>query len=681
MHRNLKLSIILFLAVSLYPAVTGLKANFSKGKTYVTFNEESGGNHTYNVYRSKSAITNVADMVPYTNLRDSSSYDYGWRRYWAVTDTGPLLNSGIGLLVYTPKETSDVYYAVTIVRNGVEDKTITVGENSTAQAVHEEWWKWPLGVLQEIDTKSYYEASNYKYYFWMDYDDWNHDYCYYGDLFALGVNYRVQNSMNSGSPQPLSVSLHSAFQDGYSSAVSSGNSTAAAILGFRSHALPFNNQTWWFGWSKTWKFKNPPTDSSLNRPAKGDTIVNYAEMRIMAYIHSILGENRFKIDTNRMYLSGVSMGGSGTLINAVHKPNFFAAVKGIVPAVKFQYCWYFSAVPNHWGLQSDSLTARNGIYIYDWNDAGWMIGRDATVTMTPMLIASGVKDSGMPLWMHRWLYFNCAKSKQGVFGLWKNVGHDIIGDEPLSGGMMRFKRNEWYPAFVNASRDDEYGQSHPDKNSPPAGTLPFTSMAHDTAGTMNGYLDWSSSLHDLALANDSLVDCPDSLMITMKTSRESTLVDITPRRVQKFPIVKGSNYVWQNYSTANSALISEGKFSPDTNGLLTVPRVLILTSGSRLLIKREGGTDAEIKTSENLRMLITATPNPFTNNTTFNFSASVKTVSVFDLRGRCVLKLSEKEIKGNSYFWNAKQLSAGVYSVVGKAKDNTILKTRITLLK
>ena len=28
----------------------------------------------------------------------------------------------------------------------------------------------------------------------------------------------------------------------------------------------------------------------------------------------------------------------------------------------------------------------------------------------------------------------------------------------------------------------------------------------DNAGTMNGYIDWTSSLHDMGLSNDDLID-------------------------------------------------------------------------------------------------------------------------------------------------------------------------------
>lgn len=681
----MKCFLVLLILAGLQAQVRDLNAEFKGGKTYITWTEEQGTTTTYNLYRSKTPITSVSGLTPVANIRDSSSYDFGWKRFHVIRDTAAPLSDSTGLFVYTPKETTDAYYAVTSVQGDVENTTLVSGDNALSSPVREEYWQWPLGVLREI--RNQYEGPSYHFYYWMDYEDWNNDYIYYGDWYTVFGRPDDMARMAGGERMPLNVGLHSAWQDGYSAPPGHccGTSGNGPGMGFRSHALPFNNQTWWYGWPKGWKYKNPPSDSSLADPVKGDTIVNYAEMRIQAYIHAALQMTQIKVDTDRIYMSGTSMGGSGTLINAVHFPDIFAAVEAQVPAVKFEYCWYFGSAANKYGAKADSLTARNGIYIYDWNDAAWMVGRNARKDFPVFLVSGGGNaDGGMPLFMHRWFFRNCTKSKQAVFGLWEDIGHaNATQAIHTSQGVQRFRRNEVVPVFTNASRDDNYGQYGPDTTIPPTGTVDF-----DSVGRINGYIDWTSSLHDMGLPNDSLIDSPDTLAMTFKvnntpclncvhTNRESTLVDITPRRVQRFPVTEGLSYTWQNISTSTGAIIASGTATPDTNGLLTVPSFLILSTGSRLVITLEGGTPNEVVRASRTAGF-SVSPNPFNASTLINLSCNAASVTVTDVRGVRVAGLAPRL---GGFAWNAAGCPAGVYIVCVKTVKGEMLRKKVTLLK
>lgn len=680
---NLSVLLSLLTVIPAMGQVSGLKAEFRKGKTFITFTEEAGPGKTFNLYRSHSPITSVADIAPVVNIPDSSSYDKRYKFYHIITDSGPRLEDGTGLFVYTPKESAAVYYAVTVVTGSTEDKTLTAGENTLSEAVAEQYWPWPSPVIDTVIHR--YEGTIWKCFFWQDYFDWNNNYDYYGDMYYVQFSPQYKADMAQGIPAPVTVGLHGAGGEAFLEPSGYPNYSAVCIT-LRDHPLAAG-YAWWYGWS-----------NGSVPPVKGDTIINYKERQIRQYIQALRNDPAMCIDTNRIYISGGSMGGSGAILNGAHGSEFFAAVEGIAPAIKFEYCWYFASGGYdtvHYGAKRDSLTARNGVNIYNWNDAGWVVGNHPTWDFPVFILGGSSSDGGMPLWMERWMYRNCAKSKVPVFGSWCDCAH--AGPSPsVPGGMYRFKRNEVVPAFRNASHDDNYGLNGPDTNSPPEQIFPGDIIT-DSTGQMNGYIDWSSSLHDLGLPNDNIIDNEDTLSITFKaidsmrmegltcyTPHESTFVDITPRRIQNFPVVVGNAYHWTCVSVASGVIMDSGIIVPDSLGFLTVPGFLVLKSGSRLVITSGGPMAMKSETSSPSSVL-TASPDPFNPSTEIRFSLfkeGVVRLTVYGIDGRLVSTLCNHGFaRGNHRIsWNARTLAAGVYIVEMRAKGLRAQK-RITLLK
>lgn len=667
---------ILIWAMMASSQVQDLQVEFRKGKTYITFTEEAGSGKFFRLYRSTSPITDVGDMAALVDIPDSSGYDKRYHEYHIITDSGVALAEGTGLFVYTPKGIADAYYAVTVVTGAAENKTLVAGENVLSAPVHEEYWQWPAGVLRAFYNNQ--GNNTWRFFYWFDYFDWNNAYDYYGDYYVACINGygSAWGPHQAGTRVPLVLGLHSHHQTAYEYPPDGANNIGIGLQP-RSQALPFNFQTWWYGWAKGWHFRNPEAgDSALNTPVKGDTIVNYAEMKIEMFIHAVINDPRFHVDTNRIYVGGASMGGTGTLTNAVHNPQIYAAASACVPAIKMEYCGYFngmSGAVNRWGLAQDSLTARNGVNIWDWNDAGWVVGHNAKEDFPPFIISSGVQDGGMPLWMQRWFYRNCTKSRQSVFGIWENIGHACTSEEILAGGMYRFKRNEAMPVFTNASQDDNYGLMGPDTSIPQTG-----SVLIDSVGRTNGYLDWSSSLHRLALEGDSLIDGADSLRMTFVTSRESTTADITLRRVQRFPVTEGLSYDWKNFSTATGSAIASGTATLDTNGLLTVPSFLVLTTGSRLLVTLTNGSIAGRLPGISRVTTLGVQPNPFHSGTVISCAQRISSAVVFDIRGNRVASFNPG---AERFSWNAAGRPAGIYMAVVKTARGETLRKRVILLK
>jgi hypothetical protein len=64
-------------------------------------------------------------------------------------------------------------------------------------------------------------------------------------------------------------------------------------------------------------------------------------------------------------------------------------------------------------------------------------------------------------------------------------------------------------------------------------------------------------------------------------------VAVTLRRLQKFSVVQGQAYQWENRFISDGSLIDSGTVYADDYGLLTIPGVFISPDGNRLIVKPE----------------------------------------------------------------------------------------------
>jgi pimeloyl-ACP methyl ester carboxylesterase len=398
----------------------------------------------------------------------------------------------------------------------------------------------------------------------------------------------------------------------YLHALNSGSGMPMEITYPTTYALYTNdpNNTWWFG-----------TGSN-----------NYTERRLQAYIDAVIADPRFSVDTNRVYLRGQSMGGKGTLTNGLHFPNRFAALIPFLAPVD---------------------TSMTGI-----------ITRTPSRYMPPITDFFGSKDSYSDFGMggHRMLYMACAAAHQGVWGNWLAVGHQPAGDPNVlvKGSFLRFRKDEAYPAFTHSNKDWNYGLANPN--------------VYDSVGLINAYFDWTCSLHHLNLKNDSLVDCADSFSITMNTPYTGTVVDVTPRNLQRFAVAKGTAYNWKIIDVATDAMTASGKVTADTSGLITLTSLSVSRTGTRLVILSNAPGAVE-RAPAGAGLLLTATPNPFARDVRITVNTgdagSALCAAVYDLKGaRIVLLASEVKTGGTAEFrWNAGRMAPGVYLVrvtVGK---------------
>ena len=584
--------IVLIAASSITRAgVTHLKAECRKGKTYVTFTQTPEGK-LYRVYRSTEKIRAVADMKPVATLDDTSSREphHGWQHI--ISDKGQPLDKKTGLFVYTPKKDEQAYYAVTV----DDHENIAPGVNALAEPVAETQLEWPGAVLREI--KKDRRGLVHVFYYWMDHADWNHAAEYYGHYFVVWV----PETLKGKAGNPLITNLHSA------SGASTPGATGVELPRFRnavsvatsdtyrrSPVKSYVGSTGWSGYTNNFK---------KHRPKQGDVVVGYTELRVVAYTHAVMADPRFGIDPNRVYLRGSSMGGMGTLFIGSHYPDLWASMRANVAPIfrgnseprdwgDVKKRW---ASPGEWlrgaslfGPRDLGLTLANGVRAYDWYSISWMARNRLDTDLPPLVHSHASKDWKRAMRLNRNLYRAFAETRRGVWGLWVDKGHGrhghhAYGHAVVPGGFMRFLKNEMYPAFSNASKDDDYGQKDQDKRAFIGATGDKDPLKFDAAGVMNTYIDWTSKLHDMGLADDDLVDAKDRIAITMKSGRPDTMADVTPHRVQNFVIEPGKACPWKNVDVATGKLVASGEVTADKRGLITVRAFAISKTGNRLIV-------------------------------------------------------------------------------------------------
>jgi len=362
---------------------------------------------------------------------------------------------------------------------------------------------------------------------------------------------------------------------------------------------------------------------------------------VLAYIAAACNDPRFSVDTNRIYLHGQSMGGKGTLTVGLRHPDVFACIVPFLPPID---------------------TGMTNIMVR--NPAG---------NFPPITDYFGSKDSpefGMA--GHRLLFQTCIQTHNGVWSQWGNHGHQPAGNPAtlVFGSFLRFRKNELFPAFTNSTKDWNYGVPNP--------------AVYDSIGAVNSYIDWTSSLHDMGLANDDLVDCVDSIVITAKSPLAGTLVDVTPRRVQHFQAQAGNTYYWRNVDVATDTLAASGTVKADANGLVTIKAVALCRTGNRLIIKNSGGNrTAPSLSCARLPEGIEAGPNPFTSLVSFSVPEAVRSVVLYSVNGKKIARFSTPQTVSRgriSFQWDAAGFPAGAYVLKAALAGRTMVK-RIVLIR
>jgi len=289
-----------------------------------------------------------------------------------------------------------------------------------------------------------------------------------------------------------------------------------------------NRNDWWWG-----------AHSIKGAPGKYADKYSPTEKRVLTSIEWAI--RKYRIDRNRVYLSGISMGGSGSLGIGLCRGDIFAAVNVAVPAgVEHLEARLFNKkVPDPPILVDFSAQ----------NDR-WCRGQERLVA-----------------------YFK--RNRLPLIFCWGPNGHraevDAYNSAAVEFPWRSIRRDRAYPVFANASTDQKFPG--------------FRGAAGDQNGQINGFFRWRN-----------IKDTPDEFVIELRLIKGSELkkqaevpgrstADVSLRRLQQFETEAKKPYRWRLVRAGKA--VRSGKVEADETGLVTIEKLEITSVPANLVLERE----------------------------------------------------------------------------------------------
>ena len=556
------------------------------GQTFVTWTEVGEAGVTYNLYRDDKPLTAsslgqaelVARGIPQGSAVDFITTSVAWRRKQAlpppvnfpVQPEGEPLPKGTGLFVYTPGVARVSYYAVTAVwPEGGECRRVEPGVNATKKIV--EGTGPPAPILTARRTEG--DSLLLEYLHWATPAQASVD----------GHPYRFAVAMKSAEAEApgrgLIVRLHHFGSDYLGQTASRPSFVTLALDDYTPGIAAESHQGFWFGYRENYGTcclvgKAAERAGGACLPAEKRVspvpVRDYTQRRVLWSIEEVA--NSFGVDRNRVYLTGGSMGGMGTVDLGLRHPELFAALEAHVPVIN---------------------PPRSKFYAYQvlgqvWEDKNWpqlpdgeghTLGErldDTAYVLTakedlPLFKFFNARHDTVIGWTQIPEFIHALnRARQPFVASWDNRIH--TGDHPErprtydTFDVFQIRRDECVPALSNASTAEDPGMGFPEEGDP--------------AGGINDDFRWAVEK-----------DAPDTLVLRLwrlpKVGRfagvDVATVDVTPRRRQAFRPQPGSTVAFRNEGVKASALVEERTLTVEPSGLFTAQQVHVsLEPGNRL---------------------------------------------------------------------------------------------------
>ena len=293
---------------------------------------------------------------------------------------------------------------------------------------------------------------------------------------------------------------------------------------------------WW------WGGLHVKDQGLIKKNSGGDTMP--VEKRVIDTVKWVI--QKYEIDPNRVYLSGNSMGGSGTLGIGMRHGDLFAAIKANVPAgiehVSNRMYFPPQSVPEIVNLPEPPVAID-----YSAQNDGWSAGHERFV--------KSMNDRKYSLVFY-WGPFGHANNSAQIMKV-----NDLID----SFDWLSIKKNEAYAVFTNATSNSQ---------------LPWPDDLKSTsAGQVNAFFRWknlsdSASKFEMSLFLVNAADLKSQFEIPNEAS-----ADVTLRRLQSFRLRPGDSFRW-TFGTAKGAGTADGQ------GLVTIPALKMSAEPATLTVTR-----------------------------------------------------------------------------------------------
>lgn len=614
------------------PQPTGLAAVHRSGQTFVTWSERTDiAGERYRVYRHAAPITpaNLGSAQRLLEVWEGSARFFAdrwddngtWRaRYlerFVIADNQPPLPEGTGLVVWT-LAASDMggsasgqgYYAVTTVNAAGVENTASFGAGNALGPVAESVAD-PLPVEVSVPN-----------------NQGGHVFVQYYDLHTFNPTFYAPHQRNgffglSDSDPAVTHAVQYAltYSVGEPSAATCGGAVPAkvpAVLylhGWNGNAYPPQpgpseyycvfeirpvdvSETWYFGFARSHDYR------SGEEPAAGDTVVNYTEQRLLRSVYDLLRHPTLgpRVDPNRIYVYGHSMGGSGTLALALRYPNVFAAAYASEPMTNYRtsgdagdidwrsdVAWKWGAPalnlpvslggPGSWATH---LAPFGGTGVWDWQNHQANIVSRAGDETVPFGVAHGRQDQAIG-WVTQGRPFPTqADAGRRCWGGWHaNADHTWLAFAGLPPTIATDPSVAPFAGLAAVRTESVPGLSRA------SGNLPLPPPDSGAEGGFNQLVEWSASWDAW---DGAPVDTASLWGVSLRSSDgQPRTVDVTPRRLQTFRVTAGAGYAWENRRVSDDALVASGQVAADASGLVTVPSFAVSGAGNRLRLRPSGG--------------------------------------------------------------------------------------------
>jgi hypothetical protein len=353
------------------------------------------------------------------------------------------------------------------------------------------------------------------------------------------------------------------------------------------------NLTYWWGYSE-----------SLPRgPAVEGAIPPYTARRVLALLDWVL-RTYPGADPNRVFVEGDSMGGAGALSLGLLDARHFAGVfaRHAQPVARAHRPWRLAQLASLWGMPEEEVPDADGLGIWSRLDLTRAL-RDEPGARSQFLFLEHGKDDPI-------IHFGSVVEPSTLTGLSfyealqsQHIGHVAVWDEgghiepdpwlgprwwdrgwnPRTDARSFLRRDQAFPAFGHSSWDGNPGRGgngHQPRrlDSGYAGDPAVagdTGWAGDVAGMINRALRWDAS---------RLVDTTRRFVMPLRAVRGAgvvgtPVVDVTPRRVQRFQCLPGERIRW-SFGAAHGIVTA----APD--GGVTVPRLRMEEDWVPLVLER-----------------------------------------------------------------------------------------------
>jgi len=654
--------------------VSGLLVVHHAGQSFIRWQDAAPG-WRYRVYRDQQPFAGPQDLARATLLgvtRDSSAVDrrrtglLGTLQTFRIDSTAAPLPATSGLFVHATGAPALAHYAVLAESAGViDDSTLIGGVNRTLGPVAE-WPQAPLPVWQRTTSVP---ATGDDYVLWVQDSPTP---CF--PAMANLPNTATHLSVQRGIPgRPLTLFGHARGGNSYQSLIGSGY-PGESIMVVEDHLPTADYSGFTFGYAAEYDpglYINPV-------PPAGQIVQGHVEQRTLYALD--WAERALGHDPMRVFAYGGSMGGSLAFFLAFHHPERIAASLGVIPKLcaaytPDSYLELRASFERLWGRIGDNPMGSNGVPVYQWMDGRALALARRDVGAAPHSLFFGRADTVVG-WPEKVAYAETMQLHRiGGALFWDTRGHydapELVPWRPTQSArrMHGSRTDRSFPALSRCSADGDMGDG--------------SSGSGDPMGTINGHVDWDSTL----------IDEPDGWQCVLRSvalphrlgvfpAPESLTVDVTPRRLQRFLVALGANYVYQVEDQATGRIVQAGEVQPDAGVLLTVPQVRVTPAGARLrIVHHVTAVQAPAGAGERPRIVVGSHPLRGVSAFTVHWlDGSRARVRLLDVTGRVVRTLHDGLVESVHSFTLAPQgLAAGLYWIEASQRG-TRASRRIAVL-